>query len=85
MAIYSINNFGCGRSLKWEVKAIDIAREVKEDCVHLDVFTIRVAIIREEYDGNYLARCKVECPTCCAPYLKTSIKLSQEFNKFYGK
>jgi hypothetical protein len=77
--------YGCGRSLRWEVNAVDIARELYEDCVHLDVFTVIVRIIIKDVTGKKEITCKVSCPDCNCEYSKTSEKLTKLFNKFYGR
>lgn len=75
--------FGCGRSYKWESQAIDIAREVGEDCSHLSVFTIDVIFSSKDVRKRG-AICNVSCPSCDSPYIKTSAKLTKVFNSFYG-
>ncbi len=77
-------SYGCGKSLKWESQAIDIAREVGEDCPHLSVLTVDVILTRKDIRKRGVI-CNVSCPSCDSPYTKTSIKLTEVFNNFYGQ
>lgn len=77
------NSFGCGKSLRWEHQAIEIAKECKEDCGHLNICTI-IVNLRGRGNDN-IGYCRVKCPDCQNPFLETSRRLLKEYLEFYNR
>lgn len=79
------NNYGCGRSVVWELKAFKIAKKNGEACKCLDYTTLIIKMIPNESKEKNLCKCEIKCPHCNKQLAKTAEKLSKKFIEFYGK
>lgn len=85
MILYSNDSFGCGRSVVWEIKAVQIATKNGEACPCINYYSIIVKMKPNQLEGHSRIKCIVKCPDCNADYSKTSEKLTLKLLKFYGK
>lgn len=79
------SSFGCGRSLKWEVCAIQLIEENNENCGHLEIENIILNYIKDINTKNKNIYCKIECPLCDKNFLESSKKLTDIYLNFYKR
>jgi hypothetical protein len=79
------NSFGCGKSVRWEYEALQIAKKNGEDCGHIDIDSIIVKIKRSKINPKLNPYCKVKCPVCNNNFPQTSSKLTLEYLEFYRR
>jgi hypothetical protein len=78
------DGFGCGRSVFWEYKALEFAKELHEDCGHINIDNLIVKMKRPDKNRVILHRFKIKCPVCDNKFEETIKKLTKYLLKFYG-
>lgn len=78
------DGYGCGRSVFWEYKALNYARDLHEDCGHINIDNIIVKILNPEKGRIVLNRVKISCPECNNTFEETAKNLTEYLLKFYG-
>lgn len=78
------DGFGCGRSVAWEYKAMYFAKELEEDCGHININNIIIKIKCPDKKRASLQRIKIKCPACDNKFEESAKKLTEYLLKFYG-
>jgi len=79
------DGFGCGRSIVWEYKSVEVAKKIGEACPCIDYKTIIIKMTPNSVKDQCSVKIQISCPNCPASYEETSKKMTEKFLKFYGK
>jgi hypothetical protein len=80
-----VENFGCGKSLRWENEVIDVAKRNNEDCGHFDVESIIVKIRMINENNRLMPRLIIQCPQCENHFDQTSQLILKEYSRFHKR
>jgi hypothetical protein len=75
---------GYGRNLTWHYKALSIAKETNENCLHLDINHLSLEIDSTSNDKYRNVKFNLKCVNCDQNFEKTEKILRKRFLEFYG-